>query len=269
MPRDAWLARRAAAYQAYWEHMPLRRASRPHGPDLQLYRRYRWGALATFNVLDTRQYRSDQPAACTPGEADPTGYCAGALDPERTMLGAEQRAWLFDDLARSRTQWNVLAQQTALAPFDRDPSPASRSFGAGDNWDGYVAERQQLLDWIVDRRTRNPVVITGDSHANWLRNVPPSHLDFDAPPVATEFMGTSITSGGDPAAPSTTYGGDPNNPHIVFRNNNRGYVLCELDRARWTSHYRTVPTVLRRDVPASTLATFVVEDGRPGAVRAP
>ena len=81
-------------------------------------------------------------------------------------------------------------------------------------------------------------------------------------------MGTSITSGGDPATPTTTFGGDPANPHITFRNNNRGYVLCELDRHRWTSHYRTVPTVLQRDVPASTLASFVVEDGRPGAVRA-
>jgi alkaline phosphatase D len=183
------------------------------------------------------------------------------------MLGAEQRSWLFDDLARSPSRWNVLAQQTALAPFDRNPSPDARSFGAGDNWDGYVAERQQLLDWMVARGTRNPVVITGDSHANWLRNVPPNHVDFDAPPVATEFMGTSITSGGDPATPTTSYGDDPNNPHIAFRNNNRGYVLCELDRQRWTSHYRVVPTVLRRDVPASTLATFAVEDGRPGAVR--
>jgi alkaline phosphatase D len=267
MPREEWLARRAAAYQAYWEHMPLRRASRPSGPDLQLYRRYRWGDLATFNVLDTRQYRSDQPAACTPDQADESGYCPEALDPARTMLGAEQREWLFDDLARSRARWNVLAQQTALAPYDRDPSPDSRTFGAGDNWDGYVAERQQLLDWIGARRTRNPVVITGDSHQNWIRNVPPDSFDFAAAPVATEFMGTSITSGGDPPVPSTTFGDDPENPHIVFRNNNRGYVLCELDRRRWTSHYRTVPTVLQRGVPASTLASFVVEDGRPGAIR--
>ena len=142
-----------------------------------------------------------------------------------------------------------------------------RSFGAGDNWDGYVAERQQLLDWIVARRTPNPIVITGDSHQNWLRNVPPNSDEFDAPPVATEFMGTSITSGGDPPAPATSYGGDTQNPHIVFRNNNRGYVRCTVTPEAWTSEYRTVPTVMQRGVPASTLAAFTVEDGRPGGRR--
>jgi alkaline phosphatase D len=203
-PPEEFLARRAAAYQAYWEHMPLRRSSRPRGPDLDLYRRFAWGRLATFNVLDTRQYRSDQPAACTPDQRDASGYCPSALEPDRTMLGAEQRAWLFEELATTEARWNVLAQQTALAPFDREPAPDARSFGAGDNWDGYVAERQLLLDWIAEHGTRNPVVITGDSHQNWVRNVPPNFTDFDAPPVATELMGTSITSGGDPAAPSTT-----------------------------------------------------------------
>jgi alkaline phosphatase D len=266
-PPEEFLARRAAAYRAYWEHMPLRRSSRPRGPDLDLYRRFAWGRLATFNVLDTRQYRSDQPAACSPDQRDASGYCPSALEPDRTILGAEQRAWLFEQLATTHARWNVLAQQTGFAPFDREPAPDARSFGAGDNWDGYVAERQRLLDWIVAHGTRNPMVITGDSHANWIRNVPPNFTDFDAPPVATELMGTSITSGGDPAAPSTSYGGDPNNPHIVFRNNNRGYVLCDLDGAAWTSQFRVMQTVLQRGVPASTLATFVVEDGRAGAVR--
>ena len=266
VPPEEFALRRAAAYQAYWEHMPLSRARKPAGPDLNLYRRFHWGTLATFNALDTRQYRSDQPAGCTPEERDPSGFCPGALDPSRTMLGAEQRDWLYDELATTGARWNILAQQTGLAPFDRDPGPG-RSFGAGDNWDGYVAARQELLDWIVERHTPNPIVITGDSHANWLRNVPPDSDTFDAPPVATEFMGTSITSGGDPAAPATSFGDDPQNPHIVFRNNNRGYVRCDVDARSWTSEYRIVPTVLQRGVPASTLASFVVEDGRPGGQR--
>ena len=266
MPRDELRARRAAAYQAYWEHMPLRRANKPVGPDMQLYRRFHWGKLATFNALDGRQYRSDQPAACAPGERDASGYCPGALDPRRTKLGSIQREWLLDELATTRARWNVLAQQTAFAPYDRDPGPA-REFGAGDNWDGYVAERQRIIDWMVARRTRNPIVLTGDSHRNWQRNVPPDIHDFSAPPVATEFMGTSISSGGDPPNPTTTFGGDPNNPHIQLINDNRGYVLCTVEPQRWTSDYRIVPTVLARDVPASTLTRFVVEDGRPGGVR--
>jgi alkaline phosphatase D len=146
--------------------------------------------------------------------------------------------------------------------------PAVIDYGGGDNWDGYVAERQQLIDWLVARATPNPVVITGDSHQNWIRHVPPSHLQLDAPPVATEFMGTSISSGGDPATPFTRFQDDPDNPHIVFRNNNRGYVRCTLTADTWTSEYRIVPTVRERGMPATTLATFVVENGRPGALPA-
>jgi alkaline phosphatase D len=265
-PPEQFRLRRAAAYQAYWEHMPLRRARKPVGPDLNLYRRFRWGSLATFNALDGRQYRSDQPAGCTPDQRDASGYCPGALDPTRSKLGAEQRTWLLDELATTGARWNVLAQQTAFAPYDRDPGPG-REFGAGDNWDGYVAERQQILDWIVEHGTPNPIVLTGDSHRNWLRNVPPNYVDFDAPPVATEFMGTSISSGGDPAPPSTTFGGDPNNPHILLIDNHRGYVLCTVEAEKWTSEYRIVPTVRQRGVPASTLASFAVENGRAGAQR--
>jgi alkaline phosphatase D len=268
-PLEEFAARRAAAYRAYWEHMPLRRARKPDGPYFNLYRRFHWGAMATFNVLDTRQYRSDQAPACTAAQRAPSGYCPGTLEPGRTMLGAEQRDWLFEELATTTARWNVLAQQIALAPFDTNPSLTQRAFGAGDNWDGYVAERQSLLDHLVAKGTPNPIVITGDSHQNWVRNVPPNINEFDAPPVATEFMGTSISTNGDPLDRNVfvTYGGDPNNPHIVFRNNNRGYVRCTLDANSWTSEFRKVPTVLQRPVPASTLATFVVEDGLPGAQR--
>jgi alkaline phosphatase D len=97
--------------------------------------------------------------------------------------------------------------------------------------------------------------------------VPPNYVDFDAPPVATEFMGTSISSGGDPATPETTFGGDPNNPHILLIDNHRGYVLCTVEAEKWTSEYRIVPTVRQRSVPASTVAAFAVENGRAGAQR--
>ena len=255
-------ARRAAAYRAFWEHMPLSRARKPVGPDLQLYRRFTWGSIATFNVLDGRQYRSDQADCAAPRDAD--GFCQGAPAPERTMLGAEQRAWLLQELASTRAHWNVLAQQTAFAPFDRNRGVAPRNMGEGDNWDGYVAERQLLLDWMVGHRTPNPVILTGDSHQAWVRNVPPDMRTFDATPVATELLGTSVSSNGDPATPVTEIG-VPGNPHILLRNNQRGYVRCSLTRDAWTSEFRIVPTKAR-GLPASTLATAVIEDGRPGAV---
>jgi alkaline phosphatase D len=197
-----------------------------------------------------------------PRDAD--GYCQGALAPDRTMLGAEQRDWLLDELATTRAHWNVIAQQTAFAPFDRSLGDPPRDMGVGDNWDGYAAERRLLLDWMVEHGTRNPVVLTGDSHQSWVRNVPPDIHRFDAPPVATELLGTSVSSGGDPAPPSTVIGPLPGNPHILLRDNRRGYVRCSVTRDVWTSEFRLVPSKTR-GVPGSTLATAVIENGRPGA----
>ena len=268
VPIEQVRARRAAAYRAYWEHMPLARARKPEGPDLQLYRRFHWGKLATFNVLDGRQYRSDQPKACTTAERDASGYCPDDLNPEHTMLGTEQRGWLLEDLATTKARWNVLAQQTGFAPFNRETAVLPRNFGVeADSWDGYVAERQTILDWMVEHGTSNPVVLTGDSHQNWVRNVPPDYRNFDGQPVATELMGTSISTNGNPVVQSVRYADDPYNPHIVFRNNNRGYVRCTLTPELWTSEFRIVSTVTSAEASASTLATFAIQNGRAGAER--
>ena len=258
-------ARRAAAYRAYWEHMPLARARKPEGPDLQLYRRFRWGQQATFSVLDGRQYRSDQPPTNCTGTSDAYGYCPEALNADRTMLGAEQRDWLLEELATTKARWNVIAQQTAFAPRSNAIDQTMRSFPGRDNWDGYVAERQRILDWIVAHHTPNPVVLTGDSHQNWVRNIPPHFQSFDGDPVATEFMGTSISSDGDPSPRASTVYEVPGNPHIIFRNDNRGYVRCTLTPDQWTSEYRIVTTVLQPQASTSTLATFAIENGRAGA----
>jgi alkaline phosphatase D len=258
--------RRAAAYRAYWEHMPLAHSRKPEGPDLQLYRRFHWGKLIAYNVLDGRQYRSDQPGACTAAERDASGYCPADIDPARTMLGSEQREWLLEELATTKARWNVLAQQTGFAPFNRAIDGTSRNFGTGaDSWDGYVAERQRILDWLVEQRTANPMVLTGDTHTNWVRNVPQDYRDLGGPPVATEILGTSISTNGDPAAPLSRYGDDPNNPHIPFRNNERGYVRCTVTPELWTSEFRRVSTVRQPVATASTIATFVTENGRAGA----
>ncbi len=130
-----------------------------------------------------------------------------------------------------------------------------------------MAERQQILDWLVAQGTPNPVVLTGDSHQHWLRNVPPHYGSFEGAPVATEFMGASVSTGGDRGT-VTRFGDDPNNPHILFQNNNCGYVRCTLTPEHWTTEYRTVPQVTVPESPASTKATFVVENGRAGAVPA-
>ena len=270
LPLESVAERRAAAYLAYWEHTPLPRSRKPVGKDMNLYRRAHWGDLATFHVLDTRQHRSDQMLAqCTEAERDPvSGYCPVQLDPARSILGSQQRDWLFEGLAAAPASgWNVLANQVGFAPQDDAVRLDRRRFFI-DSWDGYVADRQRVLDFLKEHDLRNTVVITGDKHQNSVRNVPESYLDIAAPAIATEFVGTSISSGGDEAR-GATHGGDPNNPHILLDDYHRGYVRVELDRETWRTDFRVVETVLRReDVPAWTLESWTVENGSPGAVPA-
>jgi alkaline phosphatase D len=258
-PRGAFLRRRAVAFQAYYEHMPLRASARPRGIDLQLYRRLSYGDLATFNVMDTRQFRSDQ--AC--GDGRDAG-CAQRLDPRRTITGEAQERWLLDGLEHSRARWNVLAQQVFFAQLDFQPGPGEPLLSM-DGWDGYVASRERILGGIVERGVDNPVVLTGDVHANWAADL---KADFDDPSSRTlgsELVCTSITSGGDGA--ETTEAGQQalaENAHVRFFNNQRGYVRCHVDRARWQTDFRVVAYVKRPGAPVSTRQSFLIEAGRPG-----
>jgi alkaline phosphatase D len=260
---DIFVARRARAYQAYYEHMPLRLSSFPSGANLQLYRRVSFGDILKVHVLDTRQYRSHgQPAGCTLAERV-DGYCPSALDTERKIMGDRQREWLIDGLGSSTASWNVLANQLIFAPNDTNADPAIRTYG-GENWNGYPFERKQLLDFIAAKKLYNTVVITGDVHQNFVRNVPPDYVNLDAEPIATELVGTSISSGGDRTL-TTVYGGNANNPHQQFQNNNHGYVRCTLTPKQYLADFRVVPSVLVDNAPISTLASFLIEQGRAGA----
>jgi alkaline phosphatase D len=266
-PLENVAARRAAAYLAYWEHAPLARARKPVGKDMLLYRRIDWGSLAQFHVLDTRQYRSNQMAEqCAAAQRDrESGYCPEQLDPARVMLGTQQREWLLKNLGGSNASWNVLANQVPFAPDDFTLLLDRRAFRP-DRWDGYVAERQRVLDFIAERGLRNVVAITGDSHVNAVRNVPPDFRSMDGTPVATEFVGTSISTNGD-TTPNTKDGGDPNNPHHLFYNDSRGYVIVDADPQHWTSTFRVVDSITVPQAPVSTIATFAVEQGMAGAYR--
>ena len=174
------------------------------------------------------------------------------------MLGTEQRDWLLEELATTNGALERARQQTAFAPFDNDPAVARAASGPGDNWDGYVAERQQLLDWMVATRTPNPIVITGDSHNNWVRNVPPDHINLDAPPVATEFMGTSISTGGDETV-FDPVPGDPEPAHPDAQQQPRLRAL-HADARGVDERVPKVDTVRQPSSPCSSLATFAVEN---------
>jgi alkaline phosphatase D len=264
VPLETAAERRAAAYLAYWEHAPLSRSRKPVGKDMNLYRRLKWGSLATFHVLDTRQYRSDQIVQC-PVSSRVFGYCPPALDDTRGMLGDAQREWLFEGLAGSGASWNVIANQVAFAPVNNGTLAGPRFF-MPDKWDGYVADRQRVLDFIAGQKLTNTVVITGDAHVSAVRDVPPDFRSLGGDPIATEFIGTSISSGGDPKPPRTVFGGDPNNPHIHFFDDRRGYARVVAQPDVWTTEYRAMDTVTNPTRgTASTVATFSVARGNPGA----
>ena len=254
-----FLERRANGYQAYYEHLPLRPAQQPNGPDMLLYRRLAFGRLAEFSVLDTRQYRSDQ--ALGDGRKPPAGE---VYDPARTMTGPEQERWLLDGLALSKARWNVIAQQTIMAQFDYDLGPGQ--IVNLDQWDGYPAARSRILGFLADRKPSNPIVLSGDWHTHWVNDLKADFNDPGSETLGTEFVGTSISSGAG-------WDGDVRqglaaNPHVKFYNGSyRGYVLCDVTSEHWVSTLRIVLDSKDALSPAYTIATFEVRDGIAGATR--
>lgn len=257
-PPEIFNLRRVVAAQAFYENMPLRRSSWPLGPAIQLYRRFAYGGLLTVNAMDTRQYRSDQP--CGDGVKAP---CPEINRPDATMLGKEQEQWLFDGLARSQTRWNAIAQQIVMMPFDfgREEGPIINH----DSWDGYRVARQRLLDHLHDRKIRNAVVLTGDTHQNHAGDLHRKPDDASTPIVAAEFVGTSISSGFDGGDARSTYPEVLRRcPHIKFLNDQRGYVVHAVRPDRWEAHFRVLDTVRTPDGKLSTRKTMVVDAGVPG-----
>ena len=193
--------------------------------------------------------------------------CDEALDPQGTIMGAEQRDWLLGGLDRSAARWNVIPQQVMMARIDRARG-GDHSFRM-DAWAGFAADRDRLMKFFAERKPRNPVVLTGDVHSHWVNDLTVNFDDPKSPAVATEFVGTSITSGGDGVdLPDGIKPVLAANPFVKFYNEQRGYVSCELAPGHMRAEYVAVDYVSRRGAPRRTLGTFVVEDGRCGAQRA-
>lgn len=253
------LARRANAYQAYYEMMPLRRRSLPRGPQMRLYRSASFGQLAELLVLDTRQHRTDQPNGDRRSELN-----EAALNPRNTLLGPRQWGWLQASLLGSTATWNVLAQQVMMAMVDRVPGD-DHGYSM-DQWPGYASERIRLMKFLAERRVPNPVVLTGDIHSNWVNDLRIDDRDAEAPVVATEFVGTSISSGGNGTrTPKNLAALLSENPCVRFHNAERGYVRCTITPDTWRSDYIAVEDISRPGSPAIERASFVVESDRPGA----
>ncbi|WP_309123978.1 alkaline phosphatase D family protein [Arthrobacter sp.] len=253
-PVDQFLVRRAEAFQAYYENMPLRLAQRPEGSKLSLHRRRTFGDLVDFYMLDTRQYRDDQ-----------TGSESGRLDPARTILGNEQEDWLRKSLAGPTARWNTLAQQVVFSQRDFQVGPEQ---GLNeDSWDNYPVARDRMSAYFAELGAgKNPVIVTGDVHMNYVCDIRTDFNNPAAPVVGTELVGTSITSGGDDTGnPAGDARQLEENPHIRFINRERGYVRNTITPSEWTADFRVVDYVTRPGAPVRTRASFVIEEGKPGA----
>ena len=253
--RESFLARRADAFRAYWENMPLR-LPQPKGPNFRIYRRTQWGQLATFHMMDTRQYRDDQLNGDKWGPAIPE-----IDDPQRTITGAAQEKWLLDGFRTSTQRWDVLGQQVFFAEQDADAGPGQKL--SADSWDGYRASRERVTRGWMDAGVRNPVVLTGDVHKHWANDIKADWNDPDAPVVASELVCSSITSGGN-GSHKTSSPNQAINKHLKFFNDDRGYVTTRITPSALEATYRSVADVRTPGAGVATKARFRLTDGQRG-----
>ncbi|MBB4935355.1 alkaline phosphatase D [Lipingzhangella halophila] len=256
IPAEDFLRRRAVAYRALYENLPLGPEALPAGPDMRLYRRLRFGRLAEFNVLDTRQYRHGTPAdGGTPG-GDHTG-------PDRSLLGQSQEEWLYSGLRASEATWNVLAQQVVMASIDRDPGSGVEY--SMDMWDGFTANRKRLFDTLTMHDVSNPLVLSGDIHRHAAAELKSDFTDPASATIGTELVATSVASDGNGS--DRDYLADIwlSNPHVKLYNARRGYVRVTMTPSEVTSEFTMLDQIEADDSgTASVGARFVTEAGRPG-----
>lgn len=258
----SFLKRRAVAYKAFLEHMPMRRSEVTAGGGMRIHGALDWGGLARLHLLDGRQYRSHQ--ACPKPYRGGGNYlpdCQARFDPALSLLGMEQERWLDKSLADSRAGWNLIVQTTQVAP---GPHPGKKGLTYWtDGWDGYPAARERLLKSIVERRAANPVLLGGDVHCAVHANLPEKPETPDSRVVAAEFVATSITSQGPSAKASEVMRGA--NPHIRHADGTtRGYHLLDIGRDGLDARVRVVASVKVRDAEISTVARARVISGKPG-----
>jgi alkaline phosphatase D len=258
-PAEVFRVRRQSAFQAWYEHMPVRRRQFPAGASLQLYRGARYGDLAAFDFLDTRQFRTNQPCG--------DGYrvaCAEVTSPKAHMISPEEESWLSRNLQRRDARWNVVAQQVMMMSLDRrwESEDAPAKLLNLDSWAGYEAQRRRLLARM--RGLDNVVVLTGDEHTAYA-----GLLNDRDKAVAVEFVGTSISSDGDG---QDVPGWGPkfmaNNSQLKFINNQRGYLTCDVTREEWRSNFMVLDKISTPNGKLTKRATLAVERGRPALSQA-
>lgn len=253
----AFVARRAAAYQAWFEHMPISpRRLMPNGT-ANIMRRLEWGALASLAVLDCRQFRTPQPCG-TGGQV--IADCAEVFDPSATMLGLEQEAWLRDRLANERSRWSLIGQATMVS---RLPLPDGGDARWSDIWDGYAASRDRLIAALRQPAVRNPVLLGGDVHSFWANDIQSDPERMQGPVVASEIVTSCLASRNGPEA--LFAGVQRRNPQVRFHDNDHaGYTVLDINAERIDGRFRAVRDLTDPNSASIDLRRFAVEGGAPG-----
>lgn len=265
-------ARRSAAYQAFYEHMPVRASVLTRavqglgsGAEMRIYSRTQYGQLASLTMLDARQYKS--PQVCTrdgkrgSSTVNPTN-CPAWNDPARSMLGVDQERWLdsgWGSVQGKSAVWTILGQQSLIGQRDWKAGPEQSLWN--DGWDGYSAARTRLTDSARKHSVANLVALGGDVHENWVGQIKADYSQATSASVGVEFCGTSISSrsGGNGKLAETM----AENPHFVFADAERkGYGVVEISPTQLKTTLRVVSDVTRQDAGIETLAQFSVGSGR-------
>ena len=259
-------ARRAAAYQAYYEHMPLKSSvliegieGLMRGAEMRIYGDFQFGKLANITMLDDRQYRD--PNICSPnaqGSAiiDPKS-CPELKAPERSILGGEQEKWLINKLKNSNQSiWNVIGQPTLYA--QRYFPSNDQLLIWNDGWDGFPAARQRLNQALIQNQVKNVVLFGGDVHENWVSYIKADYDKQDSAILGVEFCGTSLTSIGEGAKYIDAR--LSKNPHFIFAEaTKKGYGIAEFTPKALTVSLRVLTNAQNEDASIETLAKFVVQ----------
>lgn len=271
-------SQRVAAFRAAWEHMPMARFQRPEAAGFQLFRDFRYGTLAQVSLLDTRQYRTDQEGG------DGILPRPSGLDPEGDILGARQESWLQNRLvspnAGGRATWNVIAQQMVMTrtAFGTPTADGVLETFNMDAWDGYVASRERLLNYVDDAGVKNLVTLAGDIHSTWISDL---CTDFDRPDetvIGSEFVGTGISSDFPGQFVPFIEASLPLNPNVKYFNagkavrestadEHHGYLSHRVTPDAWHTDVRQVANIDDPNAPMSTVASFQVTEGQPGPQR--
>jgi len=260
---NEFLARRAAAYRAYWEHLPLRPAALPRGSSMTIHRQLVFGDLLELSLLDERQYRSRQACALPKSWGRLLDGCDERLDGKRTMLGTDQENWVIGHVGRAGARWTAVAQGVMFAPLLQG-SPGTPQHWS-DGWDGYPAARQKMLEHLAAPTVSNPVVLSGDIHSFWVNDL--VREGGGANPIGTEFVTTSITSPLGRHADEGFRKAKDRNPHVrAYEGDHRGYVLATVTRDRWRVDLRGVDCSSGTQR-ASTVTSYATHAGRPGGVK--